>query len=346
LKAGLNWLGTFALLLSSCGANEEQAREEPVPIRVVRVEPSDALRPVIVSGTVARRLETPLGFTSAGQIARIGVQEGDIVRKGQLLASLDTTQLDAALASAQAERVRADAELVRSAKLLEKGWVTQPRVDNARAAAKAAAANVQSARFATSTARILAPASGVVLARLAEPAQVVAAGSPVLVLGEDSGGLILRVPLNDRDVARIRKGAPARVRVDGLGGQVLDGQVIEIGGRAQASTGSFSAEIGLPDDPRLRSGLIGSAEITAVGSGETSGVRVPPSAMFAARAGEAFVYVVGTDNKVRRRKIRIGDVEDGGARALSGVAPGEWVAVSGIDRLSDGLAVKPARASR
>lgn len=346
LKAGSIWIGTFALLLSSCGADIEQAREEPIPVRVVRLDPSDALRPVIVSGTVARRLETPLGFTSAGQIARIEVQEGDIVRKGQLLASLDTTQLDATVASAQAERVRAEAELARSSKLLERGWVTQPRVDNARAAAKAAAANVQSARFATSTARILAPASGVILARLAEPAQVVAAGSAVLVLGEDSGGLVLRVPLNDRDVARIRRGAPVKVRIESLGGEAMDGQVIEIGGRAQASTGSFSAEIALPNDPRLRSGLIGSAEITAVASDETPGIRVPPSAMFAARAGEAFVYVVGTDNKARRRKIRIGEVDDRGTRALSGVAPGEWVAVSGIDRLSDGLAVKPARAGR
>jgi membrane fusion protein (multidrug efflux system) len=333
------------LVLSGCGSTEDQAKEEPLPVRVLRVQPTQAASGLAVSGTVARRLETPLGFTSAGQIANILVQEGERVRRGQALAALNTTQLDASLAATRAEQVRADAELARAVTLLEKGWVTRSRVDNARAAARAAAANVRSAQFATATARIVAPADGLILARLAEPSQVVGAGDPVLVLGEASGGFVLKVPLNDRHVARVRIGSPALVRFASMDGVTLAGRVVEIGGRAAADTGSFNAEIALPEDSRLRSGLIASAVISAPQDSGNPAILVPPAAMFAARAGEAFVYVVGEDNKARRRKIRIASVSDGGTQATGGVAPGEWVAVSGIDRLADGAPVRPARAA-
>jgi multidrug efflux pump subunit AcrA (membrane-fusion protein) len=158
-----------------------------------------------------------------------------------------------------AEQVRADAELKRSSILLKDGWVTQPRVDSARAAADAARATVKARRFATDTARILAPSSGVVLARAAEPSQVVDAGTPVVVLGEQSGGFVLRVPLNDRDTAHVAKGAPATILFEGIGQDVFRGQIIEVGGRAQPGTGAFEIEIAVPRDPRLRSGLIGTA---------------------------------------------------------------------------------------
>jgi RND family efflux transporter MFP subunit len=343
--AKLLWVGA-ASALASCGSVGEPQREAPLPIRVSRVVGGEVVRSVTVSGTVSQRLETALGFTSSGRIASIRVQEGDSVRKGQLLAAMDATPIDADVASARAERVRADAELARSITLLEKGWVTQPRVDNARAAAQSAAASLRSARFASDTARIHAPSSGIVLSRLAEPAQIVALGTPVLVLGEDSGGFVLRVPLTDRDMSQIRVGAPAQVILQGLGGAVLSGKVIELGGRAQSNTGSFVAEIALPADVRLRSGLIGSATIRSSDVATQVSLVVPPAALFAARAGEAFVYVVGADQKARLRKVRIAETQDTGTRVINGVAAGEWVAVSGIDRLSDGLSVAPARPAR
>lgn len=342
MQSGLLLFGVI-LTLAGCGAVDVPKREPPLTIRIAQVQGAQGAGTIEASGTLALRLETSLGFTSAGRIARINVQEGESVRKGQLLASLDSTPVEANVASARAERVRAEAELARSAALLEKGWVTQPRVDNARAAAQSAAANLRSARFASDTSRIFAPSSGTVLSRLAEPAQVVAAGTPVLVLGEDSGGFVLRVPLNDREVGQVRVGAPAQVRLQGLGGSVLTGSVIEVGGRAQSNTGSFLTEIALPSSPFLRSGMIGTASITSSGPAASALPIVPPAALFAARAGEAFVFVVGADKKAKLRKVSIGETRDQGTRVIGGIAPGEWVAISGIDRLSDGLAITPVR---
>jgi membrane fusion protein (multidrug efflux system) len=194
-------------------------------------------------------------------------------------------------------------------------------------------------------AAIVSPGSGTVLARLADAGQVVAAGTPVLVVGEASGGRVMRLPLADRDAARLRVGAPATVRLAAIEGE-LTGSVIEIGGRAERATGTFVVEIGLPDDPRLRAGQIGTVSIVASSPGTLS-LLVPPAAVFAPRAGQAFVYVADGDGKrVKLRRVTISEASDTAIRVTGGLQSGEWVATSRLDRLSDGMVITPLRATK
>jgi RND family efflux transporter MFP subunit len=341
-----SFAGLGVLALAACTSAPPAPKADPlISVRLGQVQSADSAQSVGGAGTLALRLETPLGFTSPGRIAKILVQEGDVVRRGQLLALLDVTAIEADLSAATAEQIRAEAELKRSATLLKDGWVTQPRVDSARAAAEAARAAVRARRFASDTARIVAPTNGIVLARSAEPSQVVNAGTPVVVLGEASGGFVLRVALSDRDITRVARGAPASVVFEGLGQEQFKGQVIEVGGRAGAGTGAFEVEVAVPRDPRLRSGLIGSAVISAAqGQNTTPNLIVPPTALFSPRAGGALVYVVGDDNRARLRPIKIDEARDGGVTVTSGVSAGEWVAVAAIDRLRDGQQVVPVKA--
>ena len=314
-------------------------------VRIAQVGGTNLPATISATGTVAWRRETSLGFTSAGRIATVAVNEGDTVRPGQLLAALDSTTVAASVSSARAERDRAAAEYARSTQLLEQGWVTRPRVDNARATLAAAEANVRSAGFQSRNAAIVSPGAGTVLARLADAGQVVAAGTPVLVVGEASGGRVIRLPLADRDAARLLVGAPATVRLAAIEGE-LTGSVIEIGGRAERATGTFVVEIGLPDDPRLRAGQIGTVSIVASSPGTLS-LLVPPAAVFAPRAGQAFVYVADADGKrVKLRRVTISEASDTAIQVTGGLQSGEWVATSRLDRLSDGMAITPLRATK
>ena len=162
----------------------------------------------------------------------------------------------------------------------------------------------------------------------------------MLVLGEESGGYVLRVPLIDRDLAAVRAGAPATVRIAALGGATLAGQIVELGGRADRTTGTFAAEVALPADARLRAGQIGNVSIVSNGTGTR--LLVPPAAIFASRAGEAFVYVLDRATKrVRLRKVAVADASDGATRVTGGVRAGELVATSRIDRLKDNMPVRP-----
>lgn len=333
-----------AALLASCGKPATAPKEAPAAPPQVRVAPvgGDVQAAEVTGvGTVALRREASLGFTSAGRILRMTVNEGDRVHRGQLLAALDTTTVAADLARARAERARAAAEYKRSETLMAQGWITRPRLENAKAALESADAQVRAAGFQTANATIVAPGSGTVLARLTEPGQVVAAGTPVLIIGEEASGYVLRVPLSDRDAARLTAGTPATVTLAALGDVPMAGRVVEIGGRADRATGTFAVEISLPDDKRLRSGQIGNARITAGGVGQ-SVLRVPATAVFAVRAGEGFVYVVDRGRKtVALRRVAIAEADDGGIRVTNGLTRGELVATSRVDRLKDGMTIDP-----
>ena len=332
--------------LAACGQQPAAPTAAAAPkVRVGQVSGATVPNIIVATGTVGWRRETSLGFTSAGRIATVAVDEGDVVRPGQMLAALDSTTVGASVYAARAERDRAVAEYRRSAKLLEQGWVTRPRVDNARATLATAEANLRSAEFQSRNAAIVSPGAGVVLARLTDAGQVVAAGTPVLVVGEAGSGRVIRLPLADRDAARLRIGAPATVRLAAIDGE-LTGSVIEIGGRAQQATGTFTVEIGLPNDSRLRAGQIGTVSIVASGPGSLS-LAVPPAAVFAPRAGQGFVYVVDAATKrVKLRRVSIGEASDSAIRVTAGLRPGEWVATSRLDRLADNMAVEPLRATK
>lgn len=347
MRAGLVILPLLGILAGCSGKTAEPPAE---PLSVATAIVSGATEPATITGvgSIAARRELELGFTTAGQIVTMAVNEGDRVAKGQLLAALDSDQVSSALAAAEAEERRASAEYSRALSLRDDGWVTATRVENARATLDSAAATVRARRFAAQTARIHAPSAGLVLARLAEPREVVAAGSPVVILGEEAGGHVLRLPLSDRESARLSLGAPAQVRLEAQG-QTLTGRVIEIGGRSDRATGAFQVEIGLPNVPGLRSGLIGRATIQATPNGlsdGSAGLMLPSGALYSARAGEGFVFVVDASKTARLRKVRLGETDDEGTMALSGIKAGERVAISGLDRLQDGMRVNPTGSPR
>lgn len=335
-------------LLASCtkGEPKQEAIAGPPSVRVASVGAEQQAAVIRGVGTVSLRREASLGFTSAGRIVRLNVNEGDAVRQGQVLAALDTTTVAADLTRARAERERAAAEFRRSTNLMAQGWITRPRLENAQASLQAADASVSAARFQATNATIVAPGSGIVLARLVEPGQVVMAGTPVLVIGEAASGYVLRVPLSDRDAARLTEGVPATVTLAAMDNQPLAGRVIEIAGRGDRATGTFAVEIALPADARLRSGQIGEAAITAATQTQTA-LTVPAAAIFAARAGEGFVYVVDRANRrVRLRRVTIADATDRGIVVTGGLSRGELIATSRVDRLKDGQQIAPIGVAR
>ena len=330
-------------LLTACGSpSPEAAAPANAPaVRTAIIKAQSNSTPIEMIGTAVWRQETPLGFTSDGQIARILVNEGDVVRAGQMLATLDTTPIAAELAAVQAEARRAQSDAARVDQLYRKGWVTKQRLESAQAGAQASAAQAQARRFALRTAQIVAPTSGVVLARLAEPTQVIAKGTPVLVIGEANPGYVMRAPVNDRIAAVLRVGMPATLRFEALASTPLQGRIVEIGGKARQTTGTFDVEFALPNVPGLRSGMIGTALLTSPDAAPSGKVIVPANAILSPRAGEALVYIVDAQSRARLRHVAIGETTDQGVEILSGVKAGDQVLLSGFDKIRDGARVSP-----
>ena len=120
--------GSIVLLgmVAACAAPPVAEPVAPHEVRFARVGATSAANLIEAVGTVGLRREISLGFTSPGRIVRLTVEDGDAVRRGQMLAALDMTTVGADLSAARAERERAAAEYSRSAKLFEQGWITAP----------------------------------------------------------------------------------------------------------------------------------------------------------------------------------------------------------------------------
>ncbi len=332
-------------LLVACNKKDgepiaKSSGEEIHPVQTVTVQQENLIRTINAVGTTRFRRETPLGFTTSGKVAAIRFNEGDYVKRGALLASLDTTSVGADLNVAQAERQRTQAELDRIRSLYADGWVTKSRFESAEAAAKVAAARVQQAGFARGTAQLYAASSGIVISRLVEPGQVVGAGSPALILGQTDEGFVFRVPIIDRDAGKLRVGMSAQIQLEALGSEPVTALISEIDGRANEATGAFSVQFRLPARPRMRSGQIGTA-IIKLPAANDGALQIPASALFGVRTGEGLVYVVdGATNRVETRNVAVERVTDGFVIVKGGLKPGDVIVVSGAEKIRNGSRVR------
>lgn len=332
-------LFAVCLFLTACGASETPPPKAAaaVPVGVTSVGDAMTAPGALVSGVVRARQEAVLAFAVPGRVSRMLVNEGDRVAAGQLLAQLEPVEVDAGVAAARAEVTRAEADLGRQRELFVKGWVAKARLDAAEATASAARAQLASRGFAQRYARITAPNAGIVLARSGEAGQIVAAGAPVLTVSQAAGGYVLRVALTDAQLVSARPGQMASVTLTALGGPPIAARIIELGGRGDARTGTFEAELALPAMAGVRSGMLGEARLPAFGT--SSALAIPASAVFQARADEAFVYVVDAKGQARTRRITLGRIDNRSIEVLSGLNRGERVISKGLSRVRNGVAV-------
>ena len=215
--------------------------------------------PIQLSGTVEAR-DADLSFQVSGRIATMPVDEGAAVKTGDVVATLDDSDYKLGLRRAQAEYVAATAtvaqakarlklttsELHRLSSLADKNLVSPQQIEQAQtnnesaeadleranAQVKVAAAALSTAQHQLDYVHLTAPADGIISSRLAEIGEVVAAGKPVFSLAETSRPWI-RAYLNETDLARVRIGQEAEVRVDGLPDKVIKGRLSFISPKAE-----------------------------------------------------------------------------------------------------------------
>lgn len=329
-------------LLASCGGKtkEAEAPAQPTPVEAARVAAPNAAATVSGTGTLERRREMALSFRIAGVLTRMSVEAGDSVRAGQVIATIDPANLDARQQQTSADLERARRDVERDKALFEKGYVSRQRLDDRQSVLKSAQAAHGSAAFDRRWAQLVSPASGVVLARTAQTGEVVQPGQVVARVADLTSPLVLRLPLAARDAARVRVGDSARVKVEDLGAQPLNGTVTRVGEAADTRTGVVTVEIELAGRPDLRSGQIASAELSvrADASAGAGFARIPAEAVLEAQGARAFVLRL--DRGVARRTAVAFGGFDGDDALVSGLADGAQVITAGAGFVSDGEKVR------
>ena len=346
LVLALGVLATTTACVRSAASATSDADTTAVPVIARPVVLSAHAWSTTASGIVQANSTVDLAFQVSGRVVAVGPDEGQPVRAGQDLASLDPTEYRLAVEQTSAQADRAAGDRDRNRPLLVAGSIAPADMDHLESAARQSAAANELAKKRLTDTRLAAPTSGIVARRAIEIGATVAPGQPAFtIVALDP--VRVRVGVPEADVGHITEGATATVRVPALD-TAFGGRVSLIGVSADPTTRSYTVEISVPNPARrLRAGMVAEAAITTRES--RPAVMVPSAAVLhdGGVDGSTIVYVLDRDAvRVHARRVTTGAARADSLEITSGVAAGDRVVVAGQQRLREGARVQTVGASR
>lgn len=340
----------LGLMLTACGADKEAAKTAAAP-RVVNapsivVQPHDAPAYAATPGTVVAEESIKVASRLMGYIRDIAVVEGQSVKAGQRLFTIDPLDIEGAVEQArlglnQAENALKDAkaDYDRYANLHKEEVVTRQQYEKMKlnyelavsraAQSKAGLATAQGQmRYAT----VSAPFAGVVTQKLANEGDIAAPGHPVLVL-ENPAKLQVQTAVPEAVFKTLSAGQTVNIEVDGQS-TVLKGRVARLSPAADPMTHTYLVKIDL--QTKAKSGAFARVLFPA---GQTRSLRVPQTAL-QNRAGIVGVFVLNAQGIAQYRMVRTGLVSNNSVEILSGLQAGDRVVTGQAETLNNGDQVK------
>jgi len=336
-------VGVLILLSSFLGCKPQATatlRDAP-PMVIAATVSNAASTALVLPALVAPATRFRLGFRASGVLSRVAKDAGAQVKRGELLAELDSTSAASQLRAAKAQQQAAGRNAQRIFLLASQGALPRTTEEQAQVELEAANSGLAIAVDAINANRLVAPASGVLFQRLAHEGEAVLAGQPIVIL-DDTENLIFVTSTSAGDVARVRIGQRVHLSSE-LYAANFDTRVESVAAAPDQATGMYDVKLRGAEAsvPKLRPGLVLTAHFDeASGARETS---IPASAVV--RRGENdFVYVIADDGKLFRLNERRVVVDTLGDRdqiyVRSGLNPDERVVAEGGRFLTNGLIVR------
>jgi membrane fusion protein, multidrug efflux system len=339
MKPGILISIFFFLLIAGCRNTQPvSVEEEPPRVRVVEPVVREISNPVHAAGILSTSDEIKLSFKTGGIIESVKVTEGEKVKKGQLLASLNLAEINAANAQARNAYEKALRDFTRAENLYADSVATLEMKQNATTALDVARSNLEVARFNLEHSSIVAPSDGVILKQLARQNELISSGYPVFLFGSSGKYWKVRTGITDRDIVRISPGDSAFVTFDAWPGVKFRAVVGETGSMADPYTGTYEAEL-LVDGSgyRLLPGFVAAVEI--IPSLSKSAVTVPIGSLVDADGSIGYVFAVNDSGFVEKIRVGIESIP-GETVVVTGLPPGMDIVSEGAAWLKDGMKVR------
>lgn len=304
-------------------------------VRAVVVESAARVAHEEVVGSVRAKLHAAIEAKVSGRIEALLVAPGQILKAGDLIAQLDSREIQAKLDQALALREQATRDLERARELFTKKITTQAEFDGVQARAGVAVGAVKETETMLGYTKVVAPFDGVITRKLADVGDLAAPGKlgkPIAEM-EDPDALRFEADVPEALIGRVKLGAKLAVRV-GATPAAIEGAVVELAPVADPASRTFLVKLDLPATEGLRSGQFGRV---LVPTGETRAIHVPLSALVV-RGQLETVFVVEKQHALLRI-VRTGKRSDGGVELIAGINPGDRVVVEGVENLRDGQPV-------
>ncbi|MDH3945683.1 MAG: efflux RND transporter periplasmic adaptor subunit [Chromatiales bacterium] len=326
------------------GANnpdtEKEEEEQAIPVEIATLQRGDVY--AVYSGTASIEAfgEAMVEAKVGGEVRELLVEEGDVVKSGQILARLDGDRLRLELQQSIANMNKLQREYDRNVELHQKGLVSPGAFENIKYDLQALRATNELAQLELSYTDIRAPIDGVVSERYIKVGNTIDPNDATFKV-TDLDPLIIYLHVPERDYRQLQAGQNATILVDALKGKQFDGVVARVSPVIDAATGTFKVTIEVPDQSgQLKPGMFG--RINIVYDMHANALQLPRSAVVGSD-DEPAVFVV-EDDVVRRQVVALGFSSGARVEVLDGLTGTERIVVVGQTGLRDGTRVEVVNA--
>ena len=310
---------------------EQTVAEEVVPtVAVTQVTVREVPQEETYTSTIQAYVKNNIAPQSAGRISRILVDVGDFVKKGQVVAEMDQTQL----AQVELQLRNNEIELSRLKELYEVGGLSKSDLD-----AIEMAYNVSKTQYDNlkENATLVSPINGVITARNYDAGDMYAMSSPIYTV-EQIVPVKLLIGISETDYSKVKKGDSVEITADAIPGKTFYGKIRKIYPTVDPATRTFTVEVVVDNNySKLRPGMFARAKITF---GVNNNVVIPDIAVVKQQgSGERFVYILNEDGTVTYQKVLLGRRMGAEYEVLEGIQDGARIVTGGQIRLKDGIKV-------
>lgn len=333
-----------ALLMQGCGHRQSEAKnnttkDNTIKVKTVLASTETDNEPIEASGIVVSETEARLSFKTGGIISKIYAEEGQYVTQGQLLATLNLTEIKAQVAQAQEAFQKAERDLKRAQNLYKDSVATLEQVQNATTGYNVARQNLEIARFNLGYSEIRASTNGKIVRKLMNENELTAPGTPVFFMNATGAAdWKLKVAVADKDWARLKTGNTATARLDAFPDDIFPATVSLLAQGADPASGLYDVELKLkPSTKNLAAGLFATAKITP--SSGTPLIALPMDALIEGNGASAFVFV--PDNgKAHKIQVKVATIKGAKVLIKEGLTNSQPVITGGSAYLSEGSPIE------
>lgn len=333
----------ISLLIACHGTKEKSAlptSSEAIPVKTVALQNQRVQGGVVTSGILLTEDESKLAFKTGGVVASVLVDEGEFVKKGQVLATLKSVEINAQVDQVQLNVEKAQRDLQRVSNLYKDSVATLEQLQNAQTGLAIAQKGLSGVAFNQNYIQIVAPADGFVAKKMLSAGEIAGPGMPVLLLNHVSANShwVLKAGVSDAEWAAISVGNTSTITFDAFPAKTFTGIVSKKPLVADLSNGAFTVEIRVQlQGEQPAAGMFGKALIAT--TLPTNTTTIPYDALLEANGKEGFVFITTDGKKAKKTLVSLGNMYQQQIEVTSGLQAGDQLIVSGSAYLTDGSAI-------
>lgn len=308
--------------------------EAGIPVEVAFPERRTISSFLETNGTLEAENDVQIVARTSGPVVELLVEEGMVVKKGQLLARIDDTELRAQVGISRVTLEEAERAYERAKASFESQIISQEVFDQALTQFQSAEAQLERSEILLEYTRILAPFDGIVIERLVKFAENVTANQALFRIS-DFDPLLCPIQIPEKELSALKVGQPAHITVEAWPDETFSARVLRVSPVVDAATGTIKVTLQVASEGKLSPGMF--ASVFLVRDSRADALTIPKLALSLESLVDT-VYVVN-GNVAERREVALGFEESEYVEVLSGLSEEDRVIVVGQDGLSDGTPV-------